>query len=158
MSVAVDYLSHKASEAEIAAHLVRCDADFVPPLSDRVAIQDYARKIASTALRFEAWSGGSLIGLVAAYCNDRDKCIAYITSVSVLRAWTGKGIGAHLVGQCIEHAKESGMQLISLEVAETNMRAIKLYAKRGFVVSKANGPFVAMNLYLTSREEHEQQT
>ena len=158
MSVGVDYLLDTASEAEIAAHLVRCDADFVPPLSGRVAIQDYARKIASTALRFEAWSGGSLIALVAAYCNDRNKCIAYITSVSVLRAWTGKGIGASLVGQCIERAKESGMQLVSLEVAEANIRAIKLYSKRGFVVGNANGPFVAMNLYLTSREEHEQHT
>jgi ribosomal protein S18 acetylase RimI-like enzyme len=157
MSAEVDYLLDTASEAEIAAHLVRCDADFVPPLSDRVAIRDYAKRIASAALRFEAWSGGSLIGLVAAYCNDRDKRIAYITSVSVLRAWTGKGIGSRLVGQCIERAKGSDMQLISLEVAATNTRAIKLYTERGFVVNKANGPFLAMNLYLTSREEHEQQ-
>ena len=85
MQAAVDYLSNKASEAEIAEHLSRCDADFVPPLSGRVEINDYAKKIASKATRFEAWSGGTLVGLVAAYCNDQEKHIAYITSVSVLR-------------------------------------------------------------------------
>lgn len=155
MSEAVEYLSNKASEAEIAEHLLRCDADFVPPLSGRVEMQDYARKIANKATRFEAWSGGKLIGLVAAYCNDQVKRIAYITSVSLLKDWTGKGIGARLMAQCTEHAKVSGMQRISLEVAQDNAPAIKLYEKSGFSKSKANGPFVYMSLCLKSGEEYE---
>lgn len=157
MSVGVEYLSNKASEAEVAEHLLRCDADFVPPLSGRVEIKDYAEKIASKATRFEAWSGGIPVGLVAVYCNDQENRIAYITSVSVLKDWTRKGIAAGLVGQCIEHAKVSGMRQISLAVAANNTPAIKLYEKSGFIVSKANGPFVGMNLYLKSGEEHEQQ-
>ena len=94
MSVAVEYLTNKASVAEIADHLLRCDTDFVPPLVGRVEITDYAKKIANMAMRFEAWAGGTLIGLVAAYCNHQESRIAYITSVSVLRAWMGKGIAA----------------------------------------------------------------
>lgn len=158
MSAAVVFLLNKASEAEIVEHLLACDADFVPPLSGRVEIGAYAQKIASKATRFEAWSGGTLVGLVAAYCNDQEKRIAYITSVSVLRAWTGKGIAALLTGRCIEHAKASGMRQIELEVSGDNAPAIKLYKKSGFVASKANAPFVTMNLYLESGEEHEQQT
>ncbi len=158
MSAAVEYLLNKASEAQIAEHLSRCDADFVPPLSGRVEINDYAQKIASKATRFEAWSGGTLVGLVAAYCNDQEKRIAYITSVSVLREWTGKGIAAHLMSQCVEHAKASGMRQISLEVARDNTAAIKLYEENGFVVGKADASFVSMNLNLQSGEEHEQQT
>lgn len=155
MSAPVEYLSNKASEAEIAEHLSRCDAEFVPPLSGRVEISDYARKIASKAVRFEAWSCDTLVGLAAAYCNEQEKRIAYITSVSVLKAWTGKGIAARLVGQCVEHAKISGMRQISLEVASGNTPAIKLYKKSGFVAGKANAPFISMNLYLESGEEHE---
>jgi len=158
MSVVVEYLSNKASEAEITEHLSRCDADFVPPLSGRVEINDYAKKIASKATRFEAWSGGTLVGLVAAYCNDQEKHIAYITSVSVLREWTGKGIVYRLMNQCIEHAKALGMRQISLEVASGNTSAIKLYEKSGFVAGRANAPFVRMNLNFKSGEEHEQQT
>ena len=73
MRAEIDYLSNKASEAEIAEHLSRCDADFVPPLSGRVEINEYAKKIANKATRFEAWSGGMLVSLVAAYCNDHEK-------------------------------------------------------------------------------------
>jgi ribosomal protein S18 acetylase RimI-like enzyme len=157
MKEPVEYSLNKASEAEIVEHLRTCDANFVPPLSGRVEIKDYAKKIASEATRFEAWSGGKLIGLVAAYCNDQEKLLAYITNVSVLRAWTGKGIAMRLLSYCIEHARASGMRQISLEVAGDSTPAIKLYEKSGFVTGKANGPFISMNLLLTNGEEHEQQ-
>lgn len=155
MNAAVESLLNKASAAQIADHLLCCDAGFVPPLSGRVKIRDYAQKIASKATTFEAWSGGTLVGLVAAYCNDQASRIAYVTSVSVLKEWTRKGIAAGLVVQCVEYAKVSGMRQISLAVAADNTFAIKLYEKSGFIVSKVNGSFVGMNLYLKSGEEHE---
>lgn len=155
MSAAVEYLLNNASEAEITKHLARCDADFVPPLSGRTEIGNYAKKIVSKTMRFEAWAGGTLVGLVAAYCNDQESRTAYITSVSVLKEWTGKGVAAHLVGQCVEHAKSMGMRQISLEVAEYNTPAIKLYEKSGFVVNRTSAPFISMNLYLKSGERHE---
>ena len=157
MNAAIEYLSNKATGTEIAQHLSRCDADFMPPLSTRVSIMEYAQKIASKATRFEAWSGGTLIGLVAAYCNDQEKRIAYITSVSILREWTGKGIAARLLCQCIEHARVSGMRRIGLEVESNNTSAIKLYEKNGFIAGKATPPFISMKLDFKSREEHERQ-
>jgi len=144
----VEYLLNKASEVEIAEHLSRCDADFVPALSGRVEITDYAKKIASKATRFEAWSGGMLVGLVAAYCNDLEDCIAYITSVSVLREWMGKGIASTLMNKSIAHAKALGMRQITLEVAIGNASAINLYEKSGFVSGRMSAPFVSMNLNL----------
>lgn len=157
MSAAIEFRSNRATVEQITEHLVRCDADFVPPLSGRIEMAEYAEKIASNAVRFEAWLDGTLIGLVAAYCNDRERRIAYITSVSVLREWAGKGIAARLMSQCAEYAKASGMRQISLEVASDNYPAIKLYEKSGFVAGKMNGMFVGMDLYLKSGEEHEQQ-
>lgn len=151
----MEYHVNKASIAEIACHLSACDADFVPPLNRRVEIHGYAQKLASKATRFEAWSGGVLVGLVAMYCNDQEKRVAYITSVSILKSWTGKGIGARLMNQCIEHAKASGMRQISLEVAEANASAIKLYEKSGFVAGQVAAPFVMMDLHLKIGEDHE---
>jgi ribosomal protein S18 acetylase RimI-like enzyme len=46
------------------------------------------------------------------------------------------------------------MWQISLVVAEDNAPAIRLYEKSGFVAGKVNTPFVSMNLYLKSDEEH----
>ena len=148
MSVAVEFELNRASEAQVAEHLTHSDADFLPPLSTRIGIDDYARKIADKAMRFEAWSGDQLVGLVAAYCNDREQYIAYITSVSVSREWSGKGIAVSLMQQCIAYAKTTGMRKISLEVASDNTPARSLYEKCGFVVSGTNAPFVTMELYL----------
>ncbi len=156
MRAKVEYLSNKASVEEIDEHLRKCDADFVPLLSSRVKINDYAKKIVSKAMRFEAWSNGVLIGLVAAYCNDQEKGIAYITSVSLMKKWMGKGIAAHLMSQCIKHAHTLGMWQVCLEVASDNMSAIRLYEKCGFIAENVNASFVTMNLYLKSGEEYEQ--
>mgnify|MGYP001574849011 CR=1 FL=1 len=155
MSTGIEYLSNMASVAEVAEHLSRCDADFVPPLSDRVEISDYAQTITRKAVRFEAWSGDILVGLLAVYCNDQETRAAYITSVSVLKTWTRRGIAARLVRKCIKHATDSGMRQIGLEVGSSNASAIKLYEKSGFVAGKANTPFASMTLYLDSGEEHE---
>jgi GNAT superfamily N-acetyltransferase/2-polyprenyl-3-methyl-5-hydroxy-6-metoxy-1,4-benzoquinol methylase len=149
----LEYASNAASEVEIAEHLLRCDADFVPPLSSRVDVRAYARKIAGKASRFEAWSGRALVGLVAAYCNDQERRIAYITSVSVLREWTGKGVAARLIGRCLAHAAAAGMRWVSLEVGKDNAPAIALYEKSGFVLGQATGSFVAMNLDLELQGE-----
>jgi len=106
MSAVAEYLSNKASVVEIAEHLSCCDADFVPPLSSRVEINSYAKKIVSKATRFEAWSEGTMVGLAAMYCNDLENRIAYITSVSVLKEWMGKGIAARLMNLCIKYAAD----------------------------------------------------
>ena len=152
MNASVEFGLNRASEREIADLLRICDADFIPPLSQRVQIDHYARKIAGQAVRFEAWAGGELVGLVAAYCNDREKRLAYITSVSVRREWTGKGIAGQLMTRCIEHAQAAGMRQVSLEVAPGNASAVRLYERCGFVTGRAQAPFVTMNLHCKTRE------
>ena len=150
MSAVPEYCSNKASEAEIAEHLARCDSSFMPPLSCRVGIGAYAQKMASMATRFEAWTGGTLIGLVAAYCNDQENGVGYITSVSVLPAWTGNGIAARLMRLCVEHAKACGMRQISLEVATVNANAIRLYQNSGFTAGETTDAAVIMHLSFES--------
>jgi SAM-dependent methyltransferase/GNAT superfamily N-acetyltransferase len=153
MSAVIEYSLNKTSAAQVAEHLFRCDADFVPPLSGRVEIGAYARKIASRATRFEAWSGDTLIGLMAVYCNDLQRRTAYITSVSVLREWTGKGIVTHLMNQCVEHARALGMRQVGLEVASNNKPAIGLYAGCGFIAGEVKAQFVSMSLSLKARKK-----
>lgn len=154
MNVSIEYRINQASIGEIAQHLFRCEADFVPPLNGRVVIGDYAIKIASKATRFEAWSGDTLVGLVAVYCNDLVNRVAHITNVSVLRQWTGQGIAARLIKQCIEHAKAVALGQICLEVAADNAPVVQLYKKVGFVVIKTNGALLTMALPIEQKERH----
>ena len=153
MTIAVEYLMNTAAAADIAEHLLRCDGEFVAILTSRVRLLVYAKKVAAKATTFEAWSGGKLVGLVAAYCNNHENTIAYITNVSVLKEWNGYGIAKRLLKQCIDHANASGMHRISLEVASDNSAAIQLYEKNGFAVAEANATSVGMNLYLKVRRQ-----
>jgi ribosomal protein S18 acetylase RimI-like enzyme len=142
----VQWRVNEASSEQIAEHLRQCDAHFVPRLSSRVEVNKYAEKIANSAERFEAWIEGRLIGLVAVYCNEHKKNIAYITNVSVLREWGGKGVAAYLTERCIEHTRKMGMRRISLDVGSNNTRAVKLYEKSGFIASKMIGSCITMHL------------
>ncbi len=146
MTKPVEFCLNKATKEEIANHLSRCDVDFVPPLSGRVDISNYAHKIVGNATRFEAWADGALVGLVAAYCNDSERRTAYITSVSVLQGWKGEGIASRLLERCIGHVKELGFECIQLEADSENVGAIRLYEKKSFIVNKVVGQATTMHL------------
>ena len=148
MNMAIEFAVDRASSSQVADHLRCCDAQFVPPLSARVDIPSYAQKIVGRATRFEAWSNGNVVGIVAAYFNDAAGQVAHITNVSVVPAWTGRGLAAALVRQCIDHGRRSGMLSISLEVAADNAAARRLYEQAGFQTIDPQAPNLTMRLPL----------
>lgn len=139
---------NQSSAAEIVAHLLRADASFEPSLSSRVDIRAYAQKLADRAVRFEAWLGEEMIGLVASYCNQPDKSTAFVTSVSVLPQCQGQGIGVWLMRQCIEHVRCLGFRQMELEVDERSLPAIRLYKKLGFNTLRRDSSTLAMGMTL----------
>lgn len=153
---AVRYALDAATKAAIDAHLRRCDADFVPRLSDRVDLARYAAKIRDKAATFEAWSGDQLVGLVAAYLNQRGGEDAFVTSVSVESRFQGSGIGDGLMHNCIRLARQRGFRRIGLEVHATNQRAVALYRRHGFEASGRDGELVSMTLALGRQDDGEQ--
>lgn len=148
------YAINQASIDEIALHLQACAPYFVSPLNLRVDIQSYAQKIVANAMRFEAWSGATLVGLVAMYCNGAIHGQAYITNVSVLPDWGGQGVAGALMTQCLAHAKGIRLHQVKLEVEAANVAAIRLYAKNGFTPTDASQSAVKMKLDLPPEEHH----
>jgi RimJ/RimL family protein N-acetyltransferase len=54
--------------------------------------------------------------------------------VCVLKEYWGFGIGKKFLEECIQWADNNGIKKISLNVLETNEKAVKLYQKYGFEV------------------------
>jgi ribosomal protein S18 acetylase RimI-like enzyme len=133
-----DLVRNRASATEIGVHLKACDHKFVPPLSERADLDEYAAKVVLLSERFEAWSGNVLVGLLAAYCNDSVRQMAFITNVSVLPSWHGRGIASDLLRDCLEHVREMNFKGAELSVDKHNKAAQALYMKHGFVVTLAN--------------------
>jgi ribosomal protein S18 acetylase RimI-like enzyme len=152
MSWEAEFCTNRATEQQLAEHLVLCDARFVPPLSERVEIKQYAHKIYAHGVRFEAWADGALIGLLAVYCNSLDERLAYITNVSVLGSLPP---GAHIASQLLERALaylgEHQIERVDLEVDRNNSKAIRFYERHGFSVNTTSGDALLMKLNLDQR-------
>ena len=144
----IQYADNRSSPNEVLEHLKACDNTFTPPLSTRVNLNAYALKIWENAYRFEAWEADQLAGLVAAYCNAPDKRVAFITSVSVIPSCIGMGVASQLMAHCIHTLQHQSFKHLQLEVATTNLPAIKLYQKFGFSSECAPGAALLMSLTL----------
>jgi ribosomal protein S18 acetylase RimI-like enzyme len=138
----------RASGDELLAHLRACDADFVPPLSQRVDLAAYADKLLRHALRVEAWHQERLVGLVALYCNDSEGHCAFVTSVSVEPALRGTGLARRLVARACERARATGMKRARLELHPDNSAARRLYERAGFAAQPGHGAILTMELAL----------
>jgi len=140
------YTQGSASEQEIYSHLMKCNESFITNLAKRVNLEEYSKKIFEKAVTFEAWSGDTLVGLVAAYFNDTDGQVGYITNVSTIRTYMGKGIASELMNMCIQYAKQYNVKEIKLEVHKDNRPAINLYKEFGFMDYKNKDDFMLMKL------------
>lgn len=80
-----------------------------------------------------AFDGGELVGNASINASSRPR-FAHRRSIaiSVRKDWWGRGIGSGLMERLIAFAKETGAEVISLEVRSDNARAIALYEKFGF--------------------------
>lgn len=133
-----------ATEADVLLHLKACNADFIPPLSQKVDLSQYAAKLFSNALTFEAWDNNLLAGLIAAYFNKKPS--GFITNVSVLNQYKGFGLASQLMLNTIDYAKTNGFTDISLEVNANNAAAVALYEKYNFHKSDFNTDSLIMKL------------
>lgn len=138
-----------AAPDAVEALLRDCDAAFVPPLSGRVDIAAYARKIAQHARLFEAWDGARLAGLLAMYCNDSTTRTAFVTSVSVAPAYARRGIAGALLRQAIDAARAAGMDRLALETGAANGPALALYRRHGFEPIEQSDDTLHLQLNLT---------
>ena len=142
----IQFQAQKATENDIFCHLRECDSNFIPPLSSRVLLKDYARKIFKKAVTFEAWSDGVLVGLIAAYFDISDNISGYITNVSILNSYMKMGIAGKLIKHCMGYAKQHGFDEIRLEVNASNNLAIQLYRKFGFMTLGIKDDFMLMSV------------
>jgi len=148
MTATVQYRQSSASPADIEAHLRRCDAEFNPPLSQRLDIAEYAAKLAAKAVNMEAWGGDELVGLVSAYCNDPQGVVAYVSNVSVQPDHARRGLAAALLTRLVDHARGLGLRRVDLEVHPRSLGAVHLYTRTGFTTTARDDHAVKMSLHL----------
>lgn len=143
------YKTKTASENEIISHLKDCDGNFIPALSERVNIEEYAHKIFVKSVTFEAWKDKLLVGFIATYFNHKFDDSGFITYVGVANDFMGLGIASRLMELCIEHARLNDFTELKLEVNRHSDKAIRLYERFGFVNYKTDKDVLSMRLEIS---------
>jgi ribosomal protein S18 acetylase RimI-like enzyme len=62
----------------------------------------------------------------------KERRVAHLSRICVEPTAASRGLGTALLADAIEHARDAGFARISLDVRQTNTRAIALYARAGF--------------------------
>ncbi len=143
----ISYKTNQVSCTEIKEHLLACE--FVPNIDYYVEnIDEYIKKIMLYAVLIECWENERLVGFIAFYCNNISNGEAFITNISVIPEFNGRGIATKLLTKAYAYSKNKGFTTISLEVFNINVGAKALYKKAGFVVTEINENKLKMTLRL----------
>ena len=119
-----DIVPMQASHIEALAELERMCFD--PPWSFDALADELSNPLA--VFRVAEMEGG-----VAGYVGMHhivDE--GYITNIAVFPKFRRRGVAADLMGELFTYARENEMQLITLEVRQSNRVAIDFYARYGF--------------------------
>lgn len=133
-----------AGAHNVLIHLNKCKDNFIPVLDKTVDITEYSKKIVENSVTFEAWINKELIGLIAAYFSDKENHSGFITNVSVVSKYAGKGLASELLKNCIHYAIEKNFKEINLEVSHKNEQAIRLYKKHDFYQTSIKDDLIIM--------------
>lgn len=128
----INYSINNTTYLQIYEHLKLCDKTFIPILSKRVSIEKYSKKIFDCAIRFEAFSGTKLIGLMAVYKHS-SLCELFITNVSIDIDYVRKNVATDLLVKLIAYCVKNNFKVLRLEVNVNNKNAISFYIKHNFI-------------------------
>jgi ribosomal protein S18 acetylase RimI-like enzyme len=137
---------NKSKISQILDHLEICKDSFVPSLDTYLNLSEYSQKIHTKALLFERFEDNKLVGLIAAYVNDGK--LGYITNVSIIPEYQGKGLSLSLLKECINYFTREGYNSINLEVFTENKRAIDFYQKNKFKIIERSKKTIMMKIEL----------
>jgi len=81
---------------------------------------------------FIAVKDGADVGMVRCARDSAEAGTAWLISMWVAPEWRRAGIGGALIDRVVEWARANGVERVRLDVADHNVKAIALYAAKGF--------------------------
>lgn len=124
--------SNNNLEKDIIEFLKKIDSLFKIPLSQKINLEEYSKKIIRNADVFLAFDSESIVGIVVGYNNDEVFKISNISVLGVLNEYQGKGIARKLINNFLKLAEEKKMKKI--KVSTIDMRALNLYKSLNFKI------------------------
>lgn len=126
--------------------LNKFDSSFIPPLSQRLDLHQYAEKLSKNAVWLLAYNHNTIVGHSAVYMNQKN--YAYISSIAVLKEMQKQGIGNALWDRIELEAKKRNIYNITLNVYHNNLMGIQFYKKHSCIAIADENGWFTMNKQL----------
>lgn len=143
--IAYEWCKGKQYTERISSFLKEIDQIMLPPLSKRVEITEYAKKLACNADTVFVRNKNQDIAACSVYCNRQE---AFISSIAVKKAFGNQKVATNLLKETIIHVKGKKCLKLSLKVWNENIPAVKLYEKVGFSLSSKEGSWNIMAMII----------
>lgn len=78
-----------------------------------------------------AEAGDEIVGFLIAKQHPSER-LGHIITVDVVKPWRRRGVGKVLMDAAEQWGRQQGLEAITLETAEDNLAAQRLYAVRGY--------------------------
>jgi ribosomal protein S18 acetylase RimI-like enzyme len=137
----------KDSFEDIYNYLLENDSNMTPPLSKRVNIETYSRKLFDKAKQFWIKKDQKAIGFAACYVIESEM---YISSISICSGYKGLGLGKKLLEYIISFGRKNELKKIILEVQPENKNVINFYKKFNFNLIQSDSKLFMKLLILES--------
>ena len=144
--ITIEHVQPPSDSRRLEKILWELDDDIIPKLSERVNIEEYAKKLSANAEVFYVKHGDIDIGSCAVYMNNEET--VFISSIAIKKEWQNKGIGNFLWEKIIVLANTRGIRTIELMVNKNNYKAITFYNHLQFTELKMNTEWIGMRYKL----------
>lgn len=113
---------------DVLSFIRRVDHLFEPPLSERVNLEDYTRKLHEESFINLIIDNEKIQAVCAYYCTPRKFDFAFLSYIASIQ----KGLGGLLMEEMISKCKEMGAKGIETQTWETNYKSLKLFKRYNF--------------------------
>ena len=126
--------NHGIELDSLCKFLEEVDGDFPVPLSSKVDLRTYAKKLLSMAdLVAYIDSSGHVKGLVAGYIRNSVEPLSFLATLAVSRELRGAHAGGKLTARFVDEAEKAGLLGVHLYTDYGNHAALKTYDNLGFI-------------------------
>ena len=108
------------------------DKDFPIPLSNKVDLDEYIKKINKLGKSIIWLDEENIVGIVFYYDNNIKENKAFISLVSVDKNYRNQGIARKMLNTVFKQLRKKGIYLCELPTHVLNHKALNLYNSLGF--------------------------
>lgn len=129
--------NNEESVSKMEYFLTKYSAEFAVPLTERIDIHEYTKKILANGYAFVALNSLKEVeGLVCGYANDAVNLTAFESVFVTAPETRGSGIAEKLFKTQFEYCRSCGMTKIVFSTNRNNKAARKFYEKMGIPINE----------------------